>query len=169
MHLKINLQRSHGRLSSREPFIVTEDENLILDFVSDYKLDDLIITLKSPYGGPTQYRARSPAFTVPRELYKAGELSVSVAVLARGEVVKEFTVEPILIREIPAGFEGMPEFEALCLNLRKYAETAAAVLALAEKLDLTFKTAAAGKTLGEANADGIAKIAKILSGYNPIP
>jgi len=104
MNKIIKLILSHGRLSDREPFIIAKNETLSLTFESDYKLSDLLISLRN---GETvkQYKSSGNTFTVPSEVCKAGTLEITVTLLKAGEAVKTWNVAPIVIKEVPAGFE----------------------------------------------------------------
>lgn len=111
---KIALKQSCGRIMDREPFVVAENEQLELEFQTEYKIDDILITVKNSNIKTTKpYRITGNTFIVPREFYIAGLLYLQIDLLLRGETVKSWTVEPIVIKELHAGFEGVTEIDEL--------------------------------------------------------
>jgi len=121
MEKKIKLIMSLGRLSDREPFIIADNEALTLTFESEYPLSDLIISLKNG-DMVKQYKCSGNSFTVPKDTCKSGELIVTVSLLKKGEVIKVWNIAPIIIKEVPAGFEAYEAIHAIVKRLNELTE-----------------------------------------------
>lgn len=118
--ITITLDKTHGRLSTREPLLLGENEDLRINLVSDLQLSNALINFKN---GDTvkQYRVAENPFIVPKEVVKHGKLDCEVNFCASGRVVKTYIVEPIVLYNIDATLIGHPEFDLLKLMLANQA------------------------------------------------
>lgn len=85
-----------------------------LDFVftSEYALPELLIVARN--GDKTEKaKTTDGTYTVPASLLFAGTIEISVTLIARGEVVKKWNLEPILIKEIDGDFTAYAAFETM--------------------------------------------------------
>lgn len=144
MTKKIKLLSNYGSLDDREPFLCDINDRLILEFESGYSLDGAIIQLENGETEKIQYRQN---FEVPQQFLKAGVLKVWVVLTRNGQKLKEWVVEPILLKELGNAVEGFPlveEIQARIMHLTSEAEERDKELA-------AFKTAVLGqiKTLIE--------------------
>ena len=111
MELNIKLIGNIGRLNKREPFIIADNEKLVLNFSCATPLTDYSIELKNA-DKSAKYRLSSvSSYEVPNELLQAGTLEVVVSLLYQGKVIVTYTVEPILIAFIDNGYKVFAELE----------------------------------------------------------
>lgn len=85
-----------------------------LDFVftSEYALPELLIVARN--GDKTEKaKTTDGTYTVPASLLFAGTIEISVSLIARGEIVKRWNLEPILIKEIDGDFTAYAAFETM--------------------------------------------------------
>ena len=139
MKKEIILTTSAARLSDGEPFFVGVNDGLFLAFSSRYYLlTDLIVELKNGQKRG-KYRIREQKLAVPSEYLFAGKLEISVALMARGEVAKEWVCTPVLLKEKESGLEGADELEetknALAALEKDFAALAAKYDVLANKFN----------------------------------
>src|SRR5574344_275331 len=81
MELNIKLIGNIGRLNKREPFIIADNEKLVLNFSCATPLTDYYIELKNG-DKSAKYRLSSvSSYEVPKELFHAGTLEVTVSLL----------------------------------------------------------------------------------------
>lgn len=119
MNKKVTLNYNWGSLDDREPFVCGAGDVLELGFESAYTLTQAVVTLENTGSG----RRRSvrtgelSRFPVPEELLTAGELHMKVGLLVNGEVVKEFTVEPLILKEVDSTIQAFPAVEELKTKL----------------------------------------------------
>ena len=95
------------RLLNQEPFIVAENDFLELKFSSEvYSIDNIIVTIKN---GKKQsnFRLIDGVLKVPNEFIFAGELEITVNLIAKNEVAKIWSCEKILIKEIENGYNAV--------------------------------------------------------------
>ena len=79
-------------------------------FVSDYALPELLIVARN--GNKTEkIKTTDGTYTVPASLLFAGTIEASVSLIARGDVVKRWSLEPILLKEIDGDFTAYAAFE----------------------------------------------------------
>ena len=111
MELNIKLIGNIGRLNKREPFILADNEKLVLNFSCATPLTDYYIELKN--GDKTaKYRLNAvTSYEVPNELLQSGTLEVIVSLLYCGKIVVTYTVEPIIIALIDNGYKGFAELD----------------------------------------------------------
>ena len=111
MELNIKLIGNIGRLNKREPFIIADNEKLVLNFSCATPLTDYYIELKNG-DKSAKYRLSSvSSYEVPNELLQAGTLEVTVSLLYCGKIVVTYTVEPIVIALIDNGYKGFAELD----------------------------------------------------------
>lgn len=118
--ITITLDKTHGRLSTREPLLLGENEDLRMNLVSTLALSNVLINFKN---GDTvkQYRVAENPFIVPKEVVRQGVLDCEVNFVAGGRVVKTYIVESIVLYNIDATLIGHPEFDLLKLMLANQA------------------------------------------------
>lgn len=111
MELNIKLIGSVGRLNKREPFILADNEKLVLNFNCATPLTDYYIELKNG-DKSAKYRLNAvTSYEVPKELLQAGTLEVTVSLLYCGKIVVTYTVEPIVIAIMDNGYKGFAELD----------------------------------------------------------
>lgn len=111
MELNIKLIGNIGRLNKREPFILADNEKLVLNFSCATPLTDYYIELKNG-DKSAKYRLNAVStYEVPNELLQAGTLEVTVSLLYCGKIVVTYTVEPIIIALIDNGYKGFAELD----------------------------------------------------------
>lgn len=111
MELNIKLIGNIGRLNKREPFILADNEKLVLNFNCATPLTDYYIELKNG-DKSAKYRLNAvTSYEVPKELLQAGTLEVTVSLLYCGKIVVTYTVEPIVIALIDNGYKGFAELD----------------------------------------------------------
>lgn len=112
---KVVLNYNWGSPDSREPFVCGAGDALELSFESAYTLTQAIVMLENTGSGKKKtVRTDDPSrFPVPEELLTAGELHMKVGLLVNGEVVKEFTVEPLILKEVDGVIQTVPAVEEL--------------------------------------------------------
>ena len=98
-----------GFLENREPFIVADNEDLILSFDTTYCLDKAYIVLKN--GTVTRKEKLNNPYAVARELLFAGTLQIEVDLIVGDTRVKRFVLEPLVIKELDGNLVGLPELE----------------------------------------------------------
>lgn len=128
--ITITLDKTHGRLSTREPFLLGENEDLRITLISNLALSNVLINFKN---GDTvkQYRVSENPFIVPKEVVKHGRLDCEVNLVACGRIVKTYVVEPIVLYSVETSLIGHPEFDLL---LQRIGSQSAEIVALKDKL-----------------------------------
>ena len=87
-------------------------DTLDLIFTSEYALPELLIVARN--GDKTEKtKTTDGTYTVPASLLFVGTIEISVTLIARGEVVKKWNLEPILIKEIDGDFTAYAAFETM--------------------------------------------------------
>ena len=115
MNKNVTLNYNWGSLDDREPFVCGVGDSLELTFNSAYRLSNGIVTLENTGSGKRKSIRTSEValFPVPEEFLTAGELKVKIGLLLNGEVVKEFTVEPLVLKEVDGAIQTFPAVEEL--------------------------------------------------------
>jgi len=129
--ITVTLDKTSGRLSQREPFLLGENEELKMQLKSDFTLDNVLVNFKNG-DAIKQYRLEENPFTVPKEVVKHGVLDCEVNLVACGRIVKTYVVEPIVLYCLGATLVGHPEFDLLKATL---ASQATEIEELRDKLD----------------------------------
>lgn len=119
MNKKVTLNYNWGSLDDREPFVCGAGDVLELGFESAYTLTQAVVTLENTGSGKRRSvrTGELSRFPVPEELLTAGELHMKVGLLVNGEVVKEFTVEPLILKEVDGAIQAFPAVEELKAKL----------------------------------------------------
>lgn len=87
-------------------------DTLDIAFASEYALPELLIVARN--GDKTEKtKTTDGTYTVPASLLFAGTIEISVSLITRGEVVKRWNVEPILIKEIDGDFTAYAAIEEM--------------------------------------------------------
>lgn len=111
--INIILRNSYGRLAQREPFLISTESEVVLAFDTTYALTDILV--KFTHDGEKTVSVREQNVTsvrVPAKCVHAGRLSVTVGLIAAEKVVKEWTIEPIILAESAGdNLRTMPELE----------------------------------------------------------
>lgn len=114
MEIKINLQKSFGKLAQREPFILVDEPRPLLTFESDYVLADTIVVFKDDkQERKCHLKNITDGIMLPTEFVHAGVLHINITLLGKGVPVKSWEVEPIIFRELDTGFQGLPAFDEI--------------------------------------------------------
>lgn len=111
----ITLNYTFGSLDSREPFLCSVEDPLLLSFKSVYVITEAVVTLENTGSGRHKSirTSETALFPVPEEFLTAGELKVKIGLLLNGEVVKEFMVEPLVLKEVDGAIQTFPAVEEL--------------------------------------------------------
>lgn len=113
MEFTIKLLGAKGRLSTREPFLLADNE--ALSAVLECELQgDYITTLVCD---KKRVALKGKAFEIPRDFLHAGSIEAQTSLYSRGVCVKSWTIEPIAIQEANEGFQGFPELDNLRTRL----------------------------------------------------
>lgn len=89
MEKKITLSKNQfARLDNPEPFIISENENLVFNFESEYDLSNAVITLKNNRLQKNYKLEKS--FIIPKEFLFGGRLNFSITLYVDGEKVKKW-------------------------------------------------------------------------------
>lgn len=149
--ITITLDKTHGRLSTREPLLLGENEDLRITLVSNLALSNVLINFKN---GDTvkQYRVAENPFIVPKEVVKYGRLDCEVNLVACGRVVKTYVVEPIVLYSVKTSLIGHPEFDLLLQHIEAQD---AEIQTLKEQLNAT-------KALADRTAQEVADLQRAL-------
>lgn len=133
----VTLDKHNGRLSTREPFLLGENEDLRITLISNLALSNVLINFKN---GDTvkQYRVSENPFIVPKEVVKHGRLDCEVNLVACGRIVKTYVVEPIVLYSVETSLIGHPEFDLL---LQRIYSQSTEIAALKEQLNATKEVA----------------------------
>nr|DAI09348.1 MAG TPA: hypothetical protein [Caudoviricetes sp.] len=111
----ITLNYTFGSLDSREPFLCNVEDPLLLSFKSVYAITEAVVTLENTGSGRHKSirTSETALFPVPEEFLTAGELKIKIGLLLNGEIVKEFTVEPLILKEVDGAIQTFPAVEEL--------------------------------------------------------
>ncbi|MGN0743908.1 MAG: hypothetical protein ACI4MZ_01350 [Christensenellales bacterium] len=119
MEIQITLDKHSGRLSKREPFLLAENEDVLISVKSNISLKNVIINFKNG-DDMAQTKLEDCRCVVPKKVVKPGVLDCEVNLCARGNIVKTYIVEPIVLYSVPPNFEGHPEFDLLKIKVAKF-------------------------------------------------
>lgn len=147
----ITLDKHNGRLSTREPFLLGENEDLRITLISNLALSNVLINFKNG-DSVKQYRLEQNPFIVPKEVVKHGRLDCEVNLVACGRIVKTYIVEPIVLYSVETSFIGHPEFDLL---LQRIKAQDAEIQTLKEQLNAT-------KALADRTAQEVADLQRAL-------
>lgn len=131
MKKQIRLEAKEGRLLSREPFLVAENETLTLEITS-IQSPVLLVLLKN--GEEKARLTCSDTVEVPKRLLKEGMLEIEVALYRDGVLHRSWQVEPIRIIKHEASFLFNPVLEEFITRLEKLNELEAKYNALQERV-----------------------------------
>lgn len=147
----VTLDKYNGRLSTREPFLLGENEDLRITLISNFALSNVLITFKNG-GIIKQYRLEKNPLIVPKEVVKHGRLDCEVNLVACGRVVKTYIVEPIVLYSVESSLIGHPELDLL---LQRIESQSTEIAALKAQLNST-------KALAERTAQEVADLQRAL-------
>lgn len=87
-------------------------DNLEIEFTSSYAIPELVVFARN---GEKSEKAKitDARYTVPDSLMVAGVIEIEVAMIARGELVKRWAVEPLAIREVNGEFTAFAAFREM--------------------------------------------------------
>ena len=139
--IDINLNLGYGRLAQRQPFLIATDTPVVLTFHSDYALKDCIVKFTSDTEKTCSFRLQNLSeIEIPQAFVHAGTVTVEVALIVKEQVVKRWSVEPIVLMEDAAGYALMPEFEDILSRLKAVEDFSANVMANVYELAATQAT-----------------------------
>lgn len=128
--IDINLNLGYGRLAQRQPFLIATDTPVVLAFHSDYALKDCIVKFTSDTEKTCSFRLQNLSeIEIPQAFVHAGTVTVEVALIVKEQVVKRWSVEPIVLMEDVTGYALMPEFEDILSRLKAVEEFSANIMA----------------------------------------
>lgn len=127
--IDINLNLGYGRLVQRQPFLIATDTPVVLAFHSDYALKDCIVKFTSDTEKTCSFRLQNLSeIEIPQAFVHAGTVTVEVALIVKEQVVKRWSVEPIVLMEDTTGYALMPEFEDILSRLKAVEEFSTGIM-----------------------------------------
>ena len=78
-----------------------------------YRLGTLLVKVENDEQGKQYKLSDNTPVDITAFAQKAGEVRISVALVIRGETVKKWSVEPIIVREVEQTYELVPEIEQM--------------------------------------------------------
>lgn len=139
--IDINLNLGYGRLAQRQPFLIATDTPVVLAFHSDYALKDCIVKFTSDTEKTCSFRLQHLSeIEIPQAFVHAGTVTVEVALIVKEQVVKRWSVEPIVLMEDATGYALMPEFEDILSRLKAVEDFSANIMANVYELAATQAT-----------------------------
>lgn len=139
--IDINLNLGYGRLAQRQPFLIATDTPVVLAFHSDYALKDCIVKFTSDTEKTCSFRLQNLSeIEIPQAFVHAGTVTVEVALIVKEQVVKRWSVEPIVLMEDVTGYTLMPEFEDILSRLKAVEDFSANIMANVYELAATQAT-----------------------------
>lgn len=139
--IDINLNLGYGRLAQRQPFLIATDTPVVLAFHSDYALKDCIVKFTSDTEKTCSFRLQNLSeIEIPQAFVHAGTVTVEVALIVKEQVVKRWSVEPIVLMEDVTGYTLMPEFEDILSRLKAVEDFSANMMANVYELAATQAT-----------------------------
>lgn len=109
MNMTVHLTASPVAKVPLEGALVLPD-TIEVNFSSEYALPELLIAARN--GDKIEKtKVTDGHYTVPAALLFAGCVEVSISLISRGEVVKRWNLEPIIIKEIDGDFTAYAGFE----------------------------------------------------------
>lgn len=157
MELIINLIASHGRLSSREPFLLADNEQLKIKLATDYAAV-MLVSMRN--GGASAKVTTNGEFEVPPEVLKGGSLEMVVTVYANGVIAKQWNVEPITIIEHNEGFESFPLIDSLTAKVEELTAKCTELVSIGEKWESVVTDCKKAQTLSTAAAKAVTELIK---------
>ena len=115
MNKIVKLYNTVGRLTNREPFILQDGEDFVLDLDCDVEINDCIAIFKMD-GEETRLHFQEKdlkRIVIPQDLVGIGTLEVEIDILSHGIVVRRHYVDPITFVAVDEGFKGHLEFEEI--------------------------------------------------------
>ena len=115
MNKIVKLYNTVGRLTNREPFILQDGEDFVLDLDCDVEINDCIAIFKRD-GVETRLHFQEKdlkRIVIPQDLVGIGTLEVEIDILSHGIVVRRHYVDPITFVAVDEGFKGHLEFEEI--------------------------------------------------------
>ena len=116
MEIKIKLPKENG-IRIAEPFTTKEDDNLIINFETEYELNAAKIFLQN--GDISGVYDFKKVFTVPDKFMFAGRLMGKVEMLVGGKVAKRWEIFPVDITQTPEGLKFVDCLTAFDERLKK--------------------------------------------------
>ena len=127
-----------GRYEDVSPFIIT-DNKLTLKIVLPPMSGEFYLSTENGEISETILLPRDGVITL--ENLRAGELCAEVKHYFRGELIKRYQVEPLVLKEADSSLLGTPEIAALRRDLTMLEETLAAEREMALKREYELDTA----------------------------
>jgi hypothetical protein len=78
-----------------------------------YRLGTLLLNVENDEQSKQYKLSDNSPVDITAFAQKAGEVRISVALVIRGETVKKWSVEPIIVREVEQTYELVPEIEQM--------------------------------------------------------
>lgn len=99
-----------GRYDDVSPFIITDNKLEIKVELPNYNGEFYLVTENN---GKTEKRLLPRNGTVTLERLTTGELNAAVKHYLKGALIREYKVEPLLLKEVDGNLSSLPEIEAL--------------------------------------------------------
>lgn len=145
MELNVQLKKSYGRLTNREPFLIVNDEEYFLHLDADILIKKCIAVFRKGQHSAEVY-AENPLgqvteIKIPDEFVLEGAVECEIHVISHGRTVTKYAVEPIVFARVDTRFEGHPEIEELKDTIEKQGQQINALLGLVDSLNERLKVA----------------------------
>lgn len=130
--MKITLYLTADKYLRHNEIITLPEELVELDIKRTmHSVGTLILSIKSSIG-EKQYKLSDSPIDVTKFFLSPGEVNACVSLVIRGEVARTWQIEPFCVKEIPGGFEAIPEIEALKARIRILEKAVAETASLIE-------------------------------------
>lgn len=115
MNKIVKLYNTVGRLTNREPFILQDGEDFLLDLDCDVVINDCRVIYTKDGIKKTQHFTTPDLkqIKIPETFVNIGTLEVEIDILSHGNVIRRHYVDPITFVAVDEGFKGHLEFEEL--------------------------------------------------------
>lgn len=104
MTYDICLKNCYGKVLNEDAFIIADNQDLELNFTSDTELNKCCIILENGDACNRYVFDKLGKVKVLPKFIKQGQLNITVLKVEQGEVIKKWTVEPIVLVELESGY-----------------------------------------------------------------
>lgn len=112
MIIDIELKKSRLAIVKNSKIVLTNDDVLLYNVISNHKLSDFILIVENGKL-KKEIKAKDGYFEIPKELIFAGSLHSRICLFGENVLVKDWLIEPIILTEIDGEILPIPEIEFL--------------------------------------------------------
>lgn len=133
MKKEITLSKKYGTYDNVSPFILADNEKLEIEITNLIpKGIDCYLTI---FNGKQKKKFKyKGCFEMPEELIFVGELLIQIDFLKASEIYEQFSVEPLLIKQIDSEYELIPQIAELKSDIQELREKVEKLTKLTEEL-----------------------------------